>query len=196
VAWDGNMSTSWVGACRGCRIPDAGSVLRVGDAALRDETYERFRSSVGAPIAIHLSFFRRIQGEGMAKNFAFINAAAKKAYMSLPEDIRNQFGLDIHAVQHGLKPFSDSEDVSASVGRGSFELKQNGSPAHRAIYCAKFLDTVYVLHAFSKTTNAVDRQAMKTAEGRYKLLLEENQAAVKANKKAPKKGASAKKTQK
>lgn len=113
--------------------------------------------------------------------------------MSLPEEIRHQFGLDIHALQHGQQPFSDSEDVSGSVGKGAIELKENGSPAYRAIYCAKYLDTVYILHAFAKTTNGVDRQAMKTAASRYQLLVAENQAAIKANKKAPKKGATKKK---
>ncbi|MFO0130313.1 MAG: type II toxin-antitoxin system RelE/ParE family toxin, partial [Pseudanabaena sp.] len=42
--------------------------------------------------------------------------------------------------------------------------------AFRCVYIAKFLDTVVVLHSFEKTTNGVDRQAMKTIEKRYKEL--------------------------
>jgi phage-related protein len=56
------------------------------------------------------------------------------------------------------------------VGKGAIELKINGSPAFRSIYCAKYNDTVYILHSFSKTTNGVDKKAMKTAKERYKLI--------------------------
>ncbi len=56
------------------------------------------------------------------------------------------------------------------MGAGVIELKINGSPAFRCVYIAKFLNTVVVLHSFEKTTNGVDRQAMKTVEKRYKEL--------------------------
>jgi phage-related protein len=104
------------------------------------------------------------------KRFNFVNKAAQKAFMGLPAAIRTQFGADIYAIQHNQRCFSDCEDVSSSVGKGAFELKENGSPAYRAIYCAKYLNTVYILHAFAKTTNGVDRQAMATAAMRYKIL--------------------------
>lgn len=38
------------------------------------------------------------------------------------------------------------------------------------MYIAKYFDTVFVLHSFEKTTNDVDKQAMKTLEQRYKEL--------------------------
>lgn len=52
------------------------------------------------------------------------------------------------------------------------ELKINGSPAFRCVYIAKN-DLVIVLHSFKKTTNGVDRQAMKTVKQRYKYLQSE-----------------------
>ena len=39
--------------------------------------------------------------------------------------------------------------------------------------CAKFEDTVFVLHTFEKTTDGVDKQAMKVAKQRYKELMSE-----------------------
>jgi phage-related protein len=42
------------------------------------------------------------------------------------------------------------------------------------------LDTVYVLHAFSKTTNGVDRKNMETAAGRYREMKVKVAAAKKA----------------
>jgi phage-related protein len=104
------------------------------------------------------------------KNFKFVNEAAKRAYKKLPPEIQKQFGADLNAVQQGERPFSDIKNVSGSVGLGAIELIENGSPAYRAIYCAKYLDTVYILHAFTKTTNGVDQAAMRTASQRYSLM--------------------------
>ena len=84
-----------------------------------------------------------------------------------------QFGSDLNAVQQGERPFSDFKDISSSVGAGAIELIENGSPAYRAVYCVKYLDTVYILHAFIKTTNGVDKAAMKTAKLRYATMMQE-----------------------
>lgn len=118
------------------------------------------------------------------KQFKFVNEAAKRSFLSLPKDIINQFGSDLNAVQQNKKPFSDFKDISASVGQGAIELIENGSPAYRAVYCAKYLNTVYILHAFTKTTNGVDRQGMATAKLRYNEMMED----VKASEKSKKKG--------
>jgi phage-related protein len=116
------------------------------------------------------------------KQFEFVSPAAKRAYLALPEDIQHQFGTDLNAVQQGKAPFSDHKTLSESVGPGAIELIENGSPAYRAVYCCKYLDTVYVLHAFEKTTNGVDRREMATAHARYL----EMKALVQADKKRAK----------
>jgi len=64
--------------------------------------------------------------------------------------------------------------------RGAIELIENGSPAYRAVYCVKYLDTVFVLHAFEKTTNGMDRKQMATAAKRYKEMMERVDAAHRA----------------
>lgn len=107
----------------------------------------------------------------MAKKFKFVSPAAKRAFDDLPHDIRLQFSNDLNAVAQDKKPFSNFKDISGSVGKGSIELIENGSPAYRTVYCAKYLDTVYILHAFTKTTNGVDRKAMGTASSRYKDMM-------------------------
>jgi len=38
------------------------------------------------------------------------------------------------------------------------------------LYIAKYLETVIVLHSFTKTTNGVDRKAMNVAQARFKEL--------------------------
>lgn len=119
------------------------------------------------------------------KKFAFSSEAAKRAYLALPRGIQFQFGNDLNAVQQGKRPMSDFEDVSSSVGAGAIELKENGSPAYRAIYCVKFEDTVFVLHAFTKTAQGTDKKNMDTAEARYKSLAAE----VNERKRLAKRGA-------
>ncbi len=105
------------------------------------------------------------------KGFAFVNQQAKRDFLALPEDMLDAFGSDINAVQQGLRPYSQFEDLSNTIGAGVIELKQNGSPAFRVVYCAKYQNIVYVLAAFTKTTNGVDRPAMRTVAERYKEMM-------------------------
>jgi phage-related protein len=116
------------------------------------------------------------------KNFEFVSVATKRAYLALPEEIQYQFGTDLNAVQQGKAPFSAHKVLSESVGPGAVELIENGSPAFRAVYCCKYLDTVYVLHAFEKTTNGVDQKEMITAAKRYKEMKAKVDAARKLAK--------------
>jgi phage-related protein len=104
------------------------------------------------------------------KDFEFVSAAAKRAYLALPAHIQNQFGTDLNAVQQGKDPFSSHKVLSETVGSGAIEPIENGSPAYRAVYCCKYLNTVFVLHAFEKTTNGVDQKEMATAKARYKEM--------------------------
>lgn len=106
------------------------------------------------------------------KKFVFVNEAAKRAFLDLPQEIQRQFGADLQAVQRGEPPFSRWKHLTETVGPGAIELIENTPNAYRAIYCAKFSETVYILHAFTKTTNGVDRHAMNTAGERYKVMLQ------------------------
>lgn len=103
------------------------------------------------------------------KRFAFVNDAAEREYKELPSDIQDEFGKDLRRIQYGQDPELTLAYLN-SIGAGIVELKINGSPAFRCVYVAKYLDTVIVLHSFTKTTNGVDRKAMKTAEKRLKEL--------------------------
>jgi phage-related protein len=122
------------------------------------------------------------------KKFEFLSEAAMKAYLALPKDIRYQFGTDLNAVQQGKAPFSAHKVLTESVGPGAIELIENGSPAYRAVYCVKYLDTVFVLHAFEKTTNGVDHKEMATAAKRYKEMKKRVDAERKRAKASTSKG--------
>lgn len=103
------------------------------------------------------------------KKFTFVNDAAEREYKDLPNDIQDEFGKDLRRIQYGQNPELTIEHLN-SVGAGIVELKINGSPAFRCVYVTKYLNTVIVLYSFTKTTNGVDRPAMKLAEQRLKEL--------------------------
>jgi len=107
------------------------------------------------------------------KGFGFVSNAAEKEYKGFSKDTLQEFGTSLRAIQEGKRPFLPIETVSKTVGKGAIELKIQGSPAIRCVYVAKYADTVFVLHTFEKTTNGVDRQAMKVAKQRYKELMAE-----------------------
>lgn len=103
------------------------------------------------------------------KRFAFVNNAAEREYKELPEYIQDEFGKDLRRIQYGQDPELAIEYLN-SVGAGVVELKINGSPAFRCVYVTKYMDAVIVVHSFAKTTNGVDKPAMKVAERRLKDL--------------------------
>jgi len=103
------------------------------------------------------------------KRFAFVSDAAEREYKDLPEDIQDEFGKDLRRIQYGQNPELAIDHLN-SVGAGVVELKINGSPAFRCVYVAKYMNSVVVLHSFTKTTNGVDRKAMNVAEQRLKDL--------------------------
>lgn len=107
------------------------------------------------------------------KEFRFINKQSLKEFKTLPDHIQRRFALDLNAICEGKEPFSKFKHLSESVGIGAIELIENGRPAYRTIYVAKFDNAVYILHSFTKTTNGVDRKAMCSAKKRYKSMLAE-----------------------
>lgn len=107
------------------------------------------------------------------KSFRFINKQSLKEFKSLPEHVQRRFALDLTAICQDKEPFSKFKHLTESVGIGAIELIENGRPAYRTVYVAKFAEAVYVLHSFTKTTNGVDRKAMATAQKRYKAMLSE-----------------------
>ncbi len=107
------------------------------------------------------------------KEYRFINKQSLKEFKALPDHIQRRFALDLNAICQGKEPFSNFKHLTDNVGVGAIELIENGRPAYRTIYVAKFAKAVYILHSFTKTTNGVDRKAMGTAKKRYKAMMDE-----------------------
>lgn len=96
-----------------------------------------------------------------------LSPAVEREFKDLPQAVKQKFTLDLHAICKDSKPFSKAKTLSA-IGPGVIQLSINGRPAFRCIYVAKSKDFVHVLSYFKKTTNGVDKPAMKLAEERYK----------------------------
>lgn len=113
------------------------------------------------------------KGKQLVKGFGFVSDAAEREYKEFSKEILQVFGTSLRAIQEGKRPFIPTKNISESVGKGAIELIIQGSPAKRCVYVAKYENTVFVLHTFEKTTDGVDKQAMKVAKLRYKELMAE-----------------------
>lgn len=101
-----------------------------------------------------------------------VSEAALRAFKKLPKDVQEDFAKALNDVMAGRKPEMPMKALT-SLGKGIngvVELIINGSPAYRVVYVAKFNNTVHLLHAFTKTTEGVDKPAMKVVVKRYKEI--------------------------
>jgi phage-related protein len=63
------------------------------------------------------------------------------------------------------------------VGAGVREIRVKGTDGiYRAIYVAKFEESVYVLHCFQKKTQATSQPDVQLARKRFRELIQERKA--------------------
>ncbi|MBX7235362.1 MAG: type II toxin-antitoxin system RelE/ParE family toxin [Caldilineales bacterium] len=82
-----------------------------------------------------------------------------------PSEARRQAGFDLYAVQRGLEP--DDWRSLNEVGAGVREIRIHVLGEWRVIYVAKFIDAIYVLHAFRKKTQKTRLEDIELARQRY-----------------------------
>ena len=81
--------------------------------------------------------------------------------------IRNELGQQLFRVQLGLMP-NNYKPVSA-VGAGTYEIRvQDADGIARLMYVAKFRDTIYVLHVFTKKSQRISKTDIELARRRYR----------------------------
>lgn len=85
---------------------------------------------------------------------------------AFPEDARSIAGHQLHLVQQGLEPY-DWKPM-ASVGPGVYELRIHTAVEHRVFYVARFVQGIYVLHAFQKKTQQTAQRDITLARERYR----------------------------
>lgn len=87
------------------------------------------------------------------------------------EDARRETGFQLGLVQAGRQP-ADWKPMP-SVGLGAIELRVRVGGAFRVIYMAKFVEAVYVLHAFQKKSRKTAALDIELARQRFKVLVQE-----------------------
>lgn len=79
-------------------------------------------------------------------------------------------GFQLRRVQQGLEP-TDWKPI-VEVARGVREIRIHTGGEHRVFYVARFVEGVYVLHAFEKRTRRTPKRNLALARSRYRELME------------------------
>ncbi len=93
---------------------------------------------------------------------------------AFPEDARRIVGHCLHLVQNGLEP-PDWKPMT-SVGHGVYEIRVHTELEHRVFYVAKFIEGVYVLHAFDKRSQKTPKHDIEVAKSRFNQMLNDRQS--------------------
>lgn len=89
-----------------------------------------------------------------------------------PDDIKQDTGYQLHKVQTGEMP--DDFKYMPTIGSGVVEIRlKDSNGIYRVIYTAKFADTIYVLHAFTKKTQKTSQNDIQLAKARLKSIQEQ-----------------------
>jgi phage-related protein len=84
---------------------------------------------------------------------------------SFPDIARHEAGFQLRRVQQGRMP-EDWKPMS-DVGPGAIEIRIHHPHEHRVIYVAKFLEAIYVIHAFEKKTQKTPQTDLNIARTNY-----------------------------
>ena len=75
--------------------------------------------------------------------------SSKKDLLAMPEPVINTFGYALGLAQNGLS-YPDAKTLTQFKSAVVEVLEDHNSDTFRAVYTARFDDTVYVLHCFKK----------------------------------------------
>ena len=98
---------------------------------------------------------------------------SRDAIRAFPEAARQIAGFQLWRVQRGLEP-NDGKPVP-SVGPGVQEIRIHTGAEHRVFYIAKFVEAVYVLHAFEKRTRRTPKETIELARHPLRWLLKQRE---------------------
>ena len=88
---------------------------------------------------------------------------------AFPADARRLAGFQLRRVQQGLDP-NDWKTLPA-IGPGVSEIRIHTVLEHRVVYVAKFVEAVYVLHAFEKKSRKTSKRDRDLGRQRLHQLL-------------------------
>lgn len=93
--------------------------------------------------------------------------SAKKDYLTFPEEVQHEMGYALGLAQLGAR--HPNAKPWKGEGPGVLEIVEDyRGDAYRAVYTIRFVDVVYVLHAFQKKS----KRGIKTPQADVKLITE------------------------
>ncbi len=105
----------------------------------------------------------------MTKRLLWLGSS-RRDIRGFPKAAKRIAGFQLLRVQQGLEP-NDWKPMT-SIGTGVQEIRIHTEAEHRVCYVARFLEGIYVLHAFEKRTGKTSRTDIDLAQTRYRELLE------------------------
>ena len=105
----------------------------------------------------------------MAKRLLWLGSS-QRDIRGFPRSARRVAGFQLFRVQQGLEP-NDWKPM-ASIGAGVQEIRIHTETEHRVCYVARFLEGIYILHAFEKRTRKTSPSDIELSRKRYRELLE------------------------
>ena len=113
--------------------------------------------------------------------------SSKKDLLAMPEPVINTFGYALGLAQNGLS-YPDAKTLTQFKSAVVEVLEDHNSDTFRAVYTARFEDTVYVLHCFKKKSPKQSELPKRDKET-IELRLREVTAIEDAKRKNKSKGA-------
>lgn len=95
--------------------------------------------------------------------------SAYRDICAFPDEARRGAGHALSLLQNGRAP-TDWKPMSV-VGPGTIEIRIHTVTEHRVIVVSRFVEAVYVLHAFEKRTRKTPKHDLDLAKQRYKELI-------------------------
>jgi phage-related protein len=99
--------------------------------------------------------------------------SSKKDLLAMPAPVVNTFGYVLGLAQNGLS-YPDAKTLTQFKSAVVEVLEDHDTDTYRAIYTARFADTVYVLHCFKKKSarqSELPKRDRETIEGRLKDVM-------------------------
>lgn len=89
-----------------------------------------------------------------------------------PCEPKQRLGYQLSLVQHGQTPLDWKPVPGLGKGiTGVRELRERTANGfYRVIYVANIADVIYVLHAFTKQANQIEKNDIKIIQQRYKAI--------------------------
>ena len=99
--------------------------------------------------------------------------SSKKDLLAMPEQVVNTFGYALGLAQNGLS-YADAKTLTQFKSPVIEVLEDHDTDTYRAVFTARFAETVYVLHCFKKKSSRqseLPKRDRETIEARLKDVM-------------------------